>query len=218
MRLRLPPRSDRTHRWGGSRWGRLARRPWFYWLVAATLALTTAGLASDLVADARRAREQWGEHSRVLVTRALIEPGQPLTPDDVEHRDLPIAVVPPGAVTVLEPDATAVSAILPGEVVLAGRLSGRARAALVPNGTGAVAVPNGPGSPPLEPGDRVQLWATLDPFVAAEGARAREPVAREAVVLEVADDHALVAVDDDDLAATTNAVAQGAITVVLTGR
>lgn len=218
MPFRLPaPLSARTHRWGGSRLGRLARRPWFYWLVAAALSLTTAWLASDLVADAQRAREQWGDQRQVLVARRMIEPGQTLTPADVEPRQLPIAAVPPGAVETLAPDATTVSAILPGEVVLAPRLSGSGEAALIPAGTAAVAVAAGAGSPPLEPGDRVQLWATLDPF-AVGGDAAREPVARHAVVLQVSDGHALVAVDDADLAATTLALAQGALTVVLTGR
>ncbi len=219
MRLRLPtPVSARSHRWGGSWLGRLSRRPWLYWLAAAALSFTTAWLASDLVADAQRARERWGDQRQVLVARRLIEPGRALGLDDVERRDLPIAAIPPGAVTDLAPDASSVSAILPGEVVLAPRLSGSADTALVPAGTAAVSVATGPGSPPLEPGDRVQLWATtLAPFVTGSEP-AREPVAHQAVVLQVAEGHALVAVDDADLAATTYALAQGAITVVLTGR
>ena len=209
------PRSSGSSRWGGSPLGRLARRPAFYWIVAVTLSVSTAWLASDVIADAERARHQWGERRTVLVARHLIEAGETVTLGQVVERDLPLVAIPPGSVHDLEPGRTAVTAILPGEVLLGRRLSGTGEAQLIPAGTAAVAVAIGPGSPPLEPGDLVQLWATLDPFAAVA---ASEPVAHDAVVLDVGDSHALIAVRRVELGPTTLALGQGAVTVALVAR
>jgi len=209
----------RPNRWRGSPFRLLDRRPWLYWVAVGALTVTTAWVASDLVAGARRARDQWGEHRTVLVAARTVAPGELLTDADVERRDLPLVAIPPGAVHSLDAEVTTVGGILPGEVVVEARLSGAGQTAFVPAGTAAVAVATGVGSPPLEPGDRVQLWATADPFGSVAGLpEMAQPVARTGRVLEAGDAQAMIAVDEADLAATTAALARGTVTVVLVAR
>jgi Flp pilus assembly protein CpaB len=100
-----------------------------------------------------------------------------------------------------------------GEVVTAGRVAPAGvggLAALLPDGARALAVPIGPGTPPLRRGDRVDVLATF------EGDEPTFAVASGAAVLAVTRDKAVtVAVTADEAPRVAFALAQGAITLAL---
>jgi hypothetical protein len=97
-----------------------------------------------------------------------------------------------------------------------------------------LAVPSGPGTPPLEVGDTVDVLATFDPFVfetdptaASAGAGGPGPVAGAwavpgpvvggALVVDVAEGAVTVAVDAADAPGLAFALAQGSVTLALAG-
>ena len=92
-------------------------------------------------------------------------------------------------------------------------------AALLPPGSRALAVPIGPGTPPLLVGDRVDLLSTHDPllFDPAAANAAGDIVVAGALVIDVSEGAVTVAVDPDDAPAVAFAVAQGAVTLALAG-
>ena len=109
----------------------------------------------------------------------------------------------------------------------AGRGTGGARractgaAALLPPGTRALAVPDGPGTPPLRVGDTVDVLATYDPFLfdpaSGRPVPAGDTVVAGALVIDVSEGAITVAVDPDDAPAVAFALAQGAVTLALAG-
>ena len=72
----------------------LARRPWIHWLVVLTAALGTGISLRERVAGIDAARRAWGEGREVLVARRDTRPGEAV---EIDVRELPAAVVPPGA-------------------------------------------------------------------------------------------------------------------------
>ncbi|HET7721777.1 MAG TPA: RcpC/CpaB family pilus assembly protein, partial [Acidimicrobiales bacterium] len=93
-------------------------------------------------------------------------------------------------------------------------------AARIPPGHRAVAVPTAAGgfateAPPVEVGDRVDVLATFD--VLEPDAPPTAPVARDALVIEVADSRISLAVEADDAAPVAFALARGTVTLALVG-
>jgi Flp pilus assembly protein CpaB len=78
-----------------------------------------------------------------------------------------------------------------------------------------VAVPNGRPGLALVRGDEVDVLATFDPAGAAEGAPPTFPVAVAALVVDVGDESAAVAVTPDEAARVAFALASGVVTLAL---
>lgn len=135
--------------------------------LAATLLLQ--GHLSRLEARAAGA----GPPVPVLVAAATVPRGSPIEPGAVRMARLPSEAVPPGALASAGHalGRTAVTDLLPGEVITATRLSsGGPVASLVPPGARAVAVTAALPAGAVIPGDRVDVLATYvsaDPYTDA---------------------------------------------------
>jgi Flp pilus assembly protein CpaB len=202
---------------------RLRHRPAVRWLVVFGLA-ALAGLFTARTVDAARAtRDRWGTGRAVVVMVERVSAGQPIETDDVEIRSLPPAALPPTAVADPPIGRVATADLYPGEVVVEQRVAPEGRvgaAALLPAGTRALAVPTGPGTPPLRVGDTVDLLASYDPLLfdpAATPASADGMVVSGALVIDVSEGAVTVAVDPDDAPDVAFALAQGAVTLALAG-
>ncbi|MGH9117332.1 MAG: SAF domain-containing protein [Acidimicrobiales bacterium] len=206
---------------------RLRRRPALRWLLVVGLALLTGLFTTRVVDSARSARARWGAGHAVVVMTGSVAAGDAIEVDDVEVVSLPAAVVPDDAMTEPPIGREAVTDLFPGEVLLAGRVAPGGRhgaAALLPPGTRALAVPSGPGTPPLRVGDTVDVLATFDPFLfdpsgerAAPLASAGGPVVSGALVVDVSEGATTVAVAAADAPQVAFALAQGAVTLALAG-
>ncbi len=74
----------------------LIRRPWIQWMLIAAVAFGIAASVHLRLRQVDLARDVWGATVPVLMATGRIEVGEPLR---VEMRNLPIAVVPKGAIT-----------------------------------------------------------------------------------------------------------------------
>jgi len=168
------------------------------------------------VVVAAAALDAWGPTTSVFVATEVIEVG-----DDVDaavrRADFPAVAVPDDAVMAVDASVVARERIHPGDVIVAARVSGSGvgLAERLPEGTSAIAVPSGPGWPPLSVGDVVDLHATLNELAGGQPQTLR--VAERAVVVDVADRAVTVAVPRQQVSATANALSRGVITVALVG-
>lgn len=130
----------------------LARR---YWVAVGIVALAAGALVSRADATARAASERWGPSRPVLVVAEPVGAGERLA-DALEVERWPEELVPATALLEVGPDDRAAADLDPGAPVTSS--------AVAPRGSGAperrlVAVPTGPDALPVEPGDRVEVWA-----------------------------------------------------------
>jgi hypothetical protein len=112
-------------------------------------------------ADARRLRARWDATTAVLVTARPVRSGAVPGPGDLTIERRPAALVPAGALTERPADRRRAVVDLPaGEVVLDDRLrAGGTVASRVPAGRSAVTLRVEGGLPPVELGDRVDVFA-----------------------------------------------------------
>jgi Flp pilus assembly protein CpaB len=193
-----------------------------WWAFVVLLAAGVGIGGARLVDRAAAARTQWGSTVQVAVMTDAVAIGDTVAAGDTELRLLPRAVVPDGALTE-EPDGrVALADLHPGEILLRERLAPdglSGPAALLGPGSRALAVPTGPGTPPLAVGDIVDLLATVDPLVldpaSAETAPTAQAVARRARVVAVGEGAVTVAVTFEEAPAVALALAQGAVALAL---
>jgi Flp pilus assembly protein CpaB len=204
----------------------IRHRPALRWLVVFAVAGLTGVLSARVVDSARAAQARWGTGRSVVVVVRAVAAGDPIEAGDVEVRPLPPAALPDAAVSDAPVGRVAVADLYPGEVLVADRLAPGGRhgpAALLPPGDRALAVPSGPGTPPLHVGDTVDVLATYDPLLfdpasdpagltAGGGA-----VATGALVIDVSDGAVTVALEPEEASLVALALAQGAVTLALVG-
>ena len=179
----------------------LHRIPLVRLLVALGLGLVTFTTVRSAMAPAAGT----GPMVDVVVVSRPVPAGAAVAESDVRTVRLPAAAVPDAEPAVAPQGRAARVDLVPGEVLLASRLGPRGLAALLPPGARALAVPRAAGTPPLEPGQRVDLLAAGTVVVAA------------ASVLAVEDSGTTVAVPEDAAPAVAEAVAAGAVTLALAG-
>jgi Flp pilus assembly protein CpaB len=186
-----------------------------YWVAAFMLAALTAVVVSGLVGRASAAAARYGSVRSVPVVMRPVAAGEVVRPADVSTRRVPAAFVPAGAVGRV--GRIAVVPLGRGEVLLASKLAGAGEkgvAALLPDGAKALAVPVGPGMPPLERGNRVDVLASFD---TPEGSEPTFAVAVHALVLAVDPDTAVtVAVSPTESPRVAFAIAKATVTLALT--
>jgi Flp pilus assembly protein CpaB len=167
-------------------------------------------------ADARRAA--WGRSTTVLVAVHDLQPGDPLDASTTRPEARPEPLVADGALRELPDRARVAEAVYAGEVIRAERLApGETSrvAARLPPGTLAVAIPLDPGrAPPLEAGDRVDVLVAVSPEAAGSGPPGFA-LAEAALVVDVDDAAATVAVPRDLAPRLAAAFGQGAVTLAL---
>ncbi|HSL56228.1 MAG TPA: SAF domain-containing protein [Acidimicrobiales bacterium] len=214
---RAPRRRSPRHRPGLlTRLRRARRRPAARWALALAAAVA-AGAVTHLALSDVRAQLAAIEEAPVVVATRAVAPGAPLGPADVAVARWPAALVPDGALTDPPLGRAPTVALARGEPVLTSRLAPQGvagTAARLPAGTRAVGVPLAPHAVVLEPGDRVDVLAAVDPGLA--GTAPAVVLTAAAVVVDVGDGRATVAVPVDVVGRVTAALAHGVVDLALT--
>lgn len=213
------------------------RLPIVYWVGAIALVLCTGMAMARIVGSAQTAAAQFGTLRSVPVASHAVPVGTALDASDVRVRMLPRAVIPRGSVASTADAVVGRVALVPlseGEVVTAAKVAPTGLtgiAALLTDGARALAIPTTAATPPLHPGDHVDLLASFDvtdspgraditPRGPADGSATATPptfaVARHATVLDVAHQAVTVAVTADEAPRLAYALTHGAITLALT--
>jgi Flp pilus assembly protein CpaB len=157
------------------------------------------------VHSALGARPPEGPHVEVAVVARPVRAGTALSGADVRTTRLPTVAVPDAAPAARPIGQTARVDLVPGEVLLASRLGSRGVAAMLPAGARALAVPRAAGTPPLEPGQHVDLLADGGVIVTA------------ASVLAIDESGTTVAVPEAAAPVVAQAIAAGSVTLALAG-
>ena len=199
---------------------RLSRSPLLFWAAVAVLALLTASVVGRLVGRAQAEAARYGSLRTAAVATRAVEVGAVLDAGDVALRRVPAAFLPEGWVGSPEEvlGRTVVAAVFPGQALVRAQLAPegmRGIGAALPPGGRAVGVPTGPAGPPLEKGDVVDVLATFDPE-AAGGGDPTFPVASAALVVDVGEESATVAVTAEEANRVAFAVAHGMVTLAVT--
>jgi len=191
----------------------LRRFPVGWWVAAFLLVALTGVTVSSLVGRASAMASRWGAPEQVAVAARFLPAGAVVASGEIVLRDVPSGLVPEGALRRPPVGRTLLAPLAQGEVVTAGRVAGAGvggLSALLPDDARALAVPIGPGTPPLRRGDRVDVLATF------EGDEPTFAVASGAAVLAVTRDKSVtVAVTADEAPRVAFALAQGAVTLAL---
>ena len=198
---------------------RLVRSPVVVWLAVIVLAAATGLTVTRLMAQAEAASARYGTLRSAVVAVRPAEIGAVLAPADVSVRQVPAAFLPEGSVSAVDDvvGRTVVVPVVPGQPVLRRFLAPEGLqgvAALLPPGTRGVAVPTGPPGTPLQRGDVVDVLATFDPSVAGTGSPTF-PVAAGALVIDVGEESATVAVTPEQSTRVAFALTQGVITLAV---
>jgi Flp pilus assembly protein CpaB len=138
--------------------------------------------------------------------------------DAVEVQHIPTAHLPEGAISELPEHRVALAAIYAGEPVVEARLSPdglRGVAALLPEGTRALAVPTGPTALRLAVGDTVDVLVTTDPALVEGTGATGQTVTSGALVVDVTAETVTVAVAESDAPEVAAALTQGTVTLAL---
>ena len=216
-----PPRPTRRRTRLPSLRTRLRRRPVAWWLLTLALAGVTGQVVSSAVSRAEQGGARYGDARPVLVVTAELAAGAVLTDADAELRSLPAALVPDASVGAEALGSRVRSALFPGEVVHRDRLAPAgmsAVAAVLPPGTRGVAVARGEDALPLEPGDVVDVLATVGAVAPEEaGTAPTVTVTSGAVVVATGEAAVTIAVPLDDTARVAYAAAIGVVTLALVG-
>ncbi len=182
------------------------------WLVVIALALLTAATTGRVVGAAEDARHRWGETRAVLVASRAVAGGASLAGATTAAR-WPIALIPDGALddpNDLPPHARAAGPIAVGRPLSSVDV---APPADDPERGWRVALLPGTAPLPVEPGDRVDVWATTDPSLAG-GRPATRRLARGATVVSADEAAVVVAVAEDEVADLAEATSLSTVTVV----
>jgi hypothetical protein len=172
----------------------LARRPWIYWVVVATLAIVAAVAVRGEMASIAAQRDAWGATRSVLVARHQLEPGDPIVAD---FATLPLAALPDDAL-IDEPNGGVVrQRVAAGEVLTQLDVSSR-------DGPAAFAEPGSVVVAMSDPLAR-NVVVGLDVQVTADGL----VVANAARVTGVVDDVIFVAVSEREAPTVAAAAQQG---------
>jgi Flp pilus assembly protein CpaB len=211
-------------RWGGRRWH---GRHWHRGLRLGTVALAAAlGITVTTALEGASSRiDALGPQRDVWIATRALEPGRTVQADDARLVAVPAGAVAPSA---LGPDAdvtgrTVHARIESGEGIVEARLAPPdlvGVAARTPAGRRALAVPLDERAPPLVPGQRVDLYTGApggDVASASGGDTTGRRIAADAVVVDVDERRATVAVSNEDAAAVAAALIERTIIVAVSG-
>lgn len=190
----------------------LRRRPILYWTTSALVAAACALVVGGLTARAEQAAARYGGLRAVAVVVQPLAVGDEVSADDVRIERIPRAFVPDGALGSAPVGRTVLTPLHPGEAVVAERLAPdglRGVAALLPEGSVALAVPGGPAALDLAVGDVVDVLATA-------GDGSTRVVAGEALVVAAGDETVTVAVEQREGPAVATALTQATVNLALT--
>jgi hypothetical protein len=165
-----------------------------YWAIVGALAAVLATGVHHRLAALERARHDWGATRSVVVAERTLEPGAAVA---VRTVDFPVALIPPGAVSALEPPVELRQRVGEGEVLTELDIdAGSGPAARAAPGTVVVAL-----SDPLS--RNVDIGLSVQ--VAADGLI----IAESATVVDTIDDVVFVAVAPSEGPTVAAAAQQG---------
>lgn len=172
----------------------LARRPWIYWSLVATLAVLAAGAVRSEMSSIAAERDAWGTTRLVLVAQRQLEPGDPVAADLVA---LPIAALPQDALGDQPAGAVVRQRVASGAVLTELDVTTRTGPATLAEPGRVVIALSDPLARDVEPGLRVH--------VAADGLL----LAEDAAVTGTVDDVVFVAVTGAEAPIVAAAAQQG---------
>ncbi len=193
--------------WSPSPLRRVLRRPVTYWVAAGLLALTSVLVIQEITADARSLQASYGDTTAVLVTTEPVAPGDELD-TLTRFQEVPVGLVPDSALAEIEPGQTAAMPITRGSIVTAPQVVDSTRLA---GHETAVAIPRGPLTPPLVPGQSVLIVINADPFVGVETQMI------DAWVMSSGETQVIAVLGRADLTVASAALQSGVVTLALTG-
>ena len=198
---------------------RLSRSPVVFWALVALLAVLTASVVGGMAGRARAEAARYGSLRTVAVADRPVAVGTVLGPADVSEERVPAAFLPEGWVRSAAEvvGRTVVVPLFRGAPVLREQVAPwgvHGVAALLPPGARAVAVPTGAAAPKLRTGDVVDVLATLAADVEA-GEEPTVEVAAGALVVDVAEESATVAVAPEEARRVAFALTVGSLTLAL---
>lgn len=182
------------------------------WLVVLALATATAGITGKAVAAGEAERSRWGETTTVLVATRSIRAGEVLG-TLVRPERWPVAHVPTRAMSRLPPGGRARAALDAGMPITAAAVTNEKPGTA--SGLRRVAVPIGPASIAFKPGDRVDVWATVDPSL-SEGRLTTSRVAIGGEVASASARSVVIAVEPGEIPDVAEAIALATVTLVAT--
>lgn len=193
--------------WAPSLIRRLLRHRLVWATAAVMVALVTSMALSARARAVEAARAGWGTTTTVVIVDAPVAVGEPLEGHVSEH-EIPVAMVPDGAVATVPATGRAKVALFPGEILMQQRVAST-RSSGIPDATVALTMPVLTQVPLLGIGDLVDIWV-IDP---ATGTTSR--AASAVVVLAFTDDEVTVAVPEAEAdVATVAALRPVAITLI----
>jgi Flp pilus assembly protein CpaB len=192
-----------------------ARRAAAYWALVAILAFATAGTVARATSRAAAAEHRWGSTRPVVVAVRDLRPGPVPRVGAVRIEARPLASLPARAVRRLPAGAALSGPVARGEVITTARLAASPEA--LPGGRVAMAVPRGEAPIAVQPGQRVEVFATFDASLAGIGRPTSTRVVRRAVVLRVRGAVLTLAVTGPEATGLATATALGTVTVARVG-
>jgi Flp pilus assembly protein CpaB len=182
-------------------------------LITIALAIGAASVTIGSLASAAATRDLYGGRRPMPVAGHDLAVGQVIDASDIEWRTLPIALTA-GSVASEPFGRTVIEPVVSGEILLDRRLSGSVgvgKAGAIPRTSRAVSLERNALTPPVEPGDEVDL------FTASSKSQA-SVIARRAQILEVADHAVVVIVTESETAAVARAAIDAAVVIALCGQ
>jgi Flp pilus assembly protein CpaB len=208
----LPPRSSRPMRrvLDGLR---LWARPILFWALTIVLAVVTARFVAAATEPYPSA---WGAATAAVVVNRDLPAGAELTPGDIEIRELPSSLLPRrttarATVVVGRRLVRALSAGAPIDLAETSPDARTALAAQIGTNRRGVSLTNEPTTPPVSPGDLV------DVLVARDGDGAIENAVTKAEVIQVDDRSVLLSMTEVQAQELAGALSRGRPQLVLRG-
>ncbi|MGB6057757.1 MAG: SAF domain-containing protein [Microthrixaceae bacterium] len=199
----------------------LARRKALHRAFSLTLVAAVTLVVHGTLRSAEAARSAWGATVSVVMTTSPVEGGEALGRSTLHLVDVPRAMAPASALSKLPTGQRARIPLDRGEILTASKVaegSAGPIAARLATGTQAVTLPLGDSPAPLARGDLVDVYGIVpDRGGTAITSASMTVVARSAVVMELTDSAATLAVVDDEVPATVEATAGGGLRIVITG-
>jgi hypothetical protein len=205
MDVRQRSRSARLV-WAPSRLRRVVRNRWVQLAAVIAAASTLMMTGAAQAAQVEEAKASWGENQPVLVVTKAVAAGD-LVAASVEVRNLPVAMVPDGAIGQVASDQRARTPLFAGEVLLGQRVTGE-RTGSPPAGTAALTVGVATQPPSLEAGDVVDVWSVDARDLSSD------QVMHNVIVLDFSDQTVTVAVPTSQLRRATAAALRPLIVTV----
>ena len=207
----------------------LARRVLSRRLVALFVALVVGWHVTAQLRAAEHTKQSWGKSTAVLVAARPLEPGEILDSSAARIEQMPRRFVPEGALFELPTDRRVTLATSAGEILLRSRVSAVGAGAIgstLTAKTQAVTISLGEAPAPVQPGDLVDVISvrtdsagsdvsSSDSPRRGEGGLGAERVAESAVVLQVAQGQATLAVQSKQVEALVAAAASVPISLVI---